>query len=1211
MDREVSKHEDDELVAEQLGQVADEIADRLANHEPVQLSEYVTKYPELADVLPDVFLSLRGLSQWHGESETRESHPEPQGLELGDFRLGRELGRGGMGVVYEAEQLSLRRKVAVKVFPFASVLEPNKLQRFKNEALAAATLEHPHIVPVLAVGVDRSTHFYAMRLISGHSLGDVIRQLHPQAGNENDESDNSAEDIQVHRESNDQRQEANTQALKTVSTIHSASAAERRGLLEQVAVWIRDAAEALHYAHQMGIVHRDVKPANLLIDAQRKVWVADFGLATGILDHTLTMSGDMLGTLPYMSPEQASGSRGIVDHRTDIYSLGVALFETIVGEKPFTSSNRAELLQQVLHDEPRISSATRRVLSNDLVNVALKAIAKDPSDRYNTAQELADDLNLFLRGEPVNARPPTPFGLAMRWISRNRAISATACIVFACLAFAAIVSQVSSYRIRRAAAAVQRHLYVADVRLAAEALEQKNIVQARELLSRHHPADGEPDMRGFAWHYLWKQSHPSKHTLIGHDVAVQAVDWSSDGDRIVSADAAGQLLIWDVDHGTIRRRVPKSNAAISSVRYSPDGDVLATVNERGQLSVFDGNTGALRSTTAAHDGAVRAIDFSPNASQIVTCGEDATICVWDSKTLDECWRVRSHGFRVYDVRFCGDETHVCSVGPDRTLRLWQVGLAQPLREIDVGVHARSLAVSPDGQEIICNAGLGELRKYDIKTGNQIARWKVSHERFYQVAYSADGRFLIATGKDRLSRIVDAHSGEVLRTLAGHSRRVYGASFSPDVSQVVTASADGSCKIYPVKPEDTTIVDEFEGETAPHVTFSSDGRYLALEDGSGNYHLRDNAVGAVRLLPGTHLGSLGMHLEFSATAGVLATCGAPFLAHENSAISVGSRQPMSVDLDMDGDEDLLATVRPSLRLLYQERLDDNQLSPVAMLPLNERRSPQALFERADDVAWELTNVLSQDGKLRRYRSQGDKIHRIPTQLSSGRCDVLLISDLDADGNLDVVADERGEIYVQAHRLLEGKTARKATLPILAEGPLYMVAIDVDVDGRKDLVVAVPRRGCIDWHRQIGPMEFEFQERLIDSLTRPSLMISEDVDGDGYSDIISVDDEKVVWMRWLSPGCFDAARPLHKPLPELQAGMPVFSNTAIWNVHSGRLQSVLPAMCHHPHAMALAPDARLIAIVGDGDQVRLRKTSTGEQMAVIPLNSGAELAFVFSR
>ncbi|HKB42092.1 MAG TPA: serine/threonine-protein kinase, partial [Gemmataceae bacterium] len=289
-----------------MGQIVDEFLERQERGERPELEEYARRYPQLAAVLRQMLPAL-GLLRASGASgfasaprglaDDPDSSAEltPEGP-LGDYRLVREVGRGGMGVVYEAVQISLGRRVALKVLPFAAALDGKQLQRFKNEAQAAAQLHHTSIVPVYAVGSERGVHYYAMQLIEGQSLAALIGELRAQAGR-------AAEGPPAASGAMD------TPPAAALTTERSArGAAHFRSMAELGA----QAAEALEHAHQLGVVHRDVKPANLLVDGRGNLWVTDFGLAQIQGDANLTMTGDLVGTTRYMSPEQAQGRPGLV-----------------------------------------------------------------------------------------------------------------------------------------------------------------------------------------------------------------------------------------------------------------------------------------------------------------------------------------------------------------------------------------------------------------------------------------------------------------------------------------------------------------------------------------------------------------------------------------------------------------------------------------------------------------------------------------------------------------------------------------------------------------------------------------------------------------------------------------------------------------------------------------------------------------------------------
>ncbi|MEX2140927.1 MAG: serine/threonine-protein kinase [Pirellulales bacterium] len=415
------------------------------------------------------------------------------GQPLGDFRIIREIGRGGMGVVYEAEQISLARRVALKILPFAAVLDPRHLQRFKNEALAAAHLDHPNIVEVYGVGCERGVHFYAMRYVEGQTLAAVIDALRlADAGTaglavggtptlECDDSSslsfsnsvrlpNDANEIQ----SCDKSQHSKETLAAALSTLRET---KPRDFFRTIAELGIQAAEALDHAHQMGVVHRDIKPSNLILEGSpldrshlalrdtappsplgrgqgegnselraphSKLWITDFGLAHIDSGGSLTMTGDLVGTLRYMSPEQAEGKSAILDHRTDIYSLGITLYELLTLRAAFPASDRQTLIRQIVSEEPAPPRRLNTSIPSDLETIILKAIAKEPVERYASARELAADLKRFLTSEPIRARRAMPWQRFTRWSRRHRELVAGCAVL---LAVAAVLATVAAARL--------------------------------------------------------------------------------------------------------------------------------------------------------------------------------------------------------------------------------------------------------------------------------------------------------------------------------------------------------------------------------------------------------------------------------------------------------------------------------------------------------------------------------------------------------------------------------------------------------------------------------------------------------------------------------------------------------------------------------------------------------------------------------------------
>jgi eukaryotic-like serine/threonine-protein kinase len=373
-----------------VSKVVDEFLERLDLGERPQIEEYAERHPTIGNVLRQV---LPALELVRFSSPGAEAAASLTGC-LGDYCIVREIGRGGMGVVYEAEQISLQRRVALKVLPFASALDARHLQRFKNEAQAAAHLHHQNIVPVYAVGCERGVHYYAMQYIEGHTLAAVI-----DAG----------------KKGVPPLLEGETQSLAALATERSAKVEKPMRGAAYLAV---QAAEALEYAHQMGIIHRDIKPANLLLDTRHNLWIADFGLAHIQGDARLTRTGDLLGTMRYMSPEQALG-RGPVDQRSDVYSLGATLFELLTLQPAFCGKDRQELLRQIAFEEPLALRKADTAIPVELETIVLKAMAKEPDGRYSRAQDLADDLRRFLDDQPIHARRPTVWDRTRRWTCRS------------------------------------------------------------------------------------------------------------------------------------------------------------------------------------------------------------------------------------------------------------------------------------------------------------------------------------------------------------------------------------------------------------------------------------------------------------------------------------------------------------------------------------------------------------------------------------------------------------------------------------------------------------------------------------------------------------------------------------------------------------------------------------------------------------------------
>jgi len=389
---------------------------RTALGEKAAWDEYVIRFPALANYRP---------------AEGR-SADLPVRRRLGDFEIMREIGRGGMGVVYEARQVSLGRKVALKVLSSTLGLTPQAVQRFKREAEAAARLHHTNIVPVYATGEQDGAYFYAMELIEGPSLDRVIRNARNEAADSAPQSTRTSDAAAVTDVYHKAESSGGDSAKWSSSSFGSSSQ-----YFDTVARQIAEVADALDYAHRQGIIHRDIKPSNLMVSPDGKLSLNDFGLARMLEQPGMTMTGEMLGTPAYMSPEQIIAGRVPLDHRTDVYSLGATLYELLTLHRPFQGEHRDQILAQIVHKEPRPPRRINRKVPIDLETICLKALEKDPDRRYQTAGAMADDLRCYVNRFAISARRVGPVGRLVKLSRRHPGLAAGLACAIAALVTAA------------------------------------------------------------------------------------------------------------------------------------------------------------------------------------------------------------------------------------------------------------------------------------------------------------------------------------------------------------------------------------------------------------------------------------------------------------------------------------------------------------------------------------------------------------------------------------------------------------------------------------------------------------------------------------------------------------------------------------------------------------------------------------------------------
>lgn len=417
---------------DELAQATEEFFSRIDAGQEPDIEAFAAEYPELQSVLLSVLPALCLMqSSIGGRNSPSGNTSDPRttgllgseaGVRLGDYELLREIGRGGMGVVYEAKQVSLERRVALKVLPFAATLDSRRIQRFRNESQAVASLDHSSIVEVYSVGCEAGVHFYAMRFVDGQSLADIIAQL--RFGKRNATKSQPTQTSDNLRFGNATNRDTRADVAESTDRSHRILASygshDSTGI-RNAARLIYEIALALDHAHQQGIVHRDVKPGNILVDLDGKPWIADFGLAQVASSESLTLTGDLLGTLRYMAPEQLDASP--TDHRIDIYALGASFYELLTLEPLVGGDDRESLMRCVRDGTQTPPSRLTSKIPRDLETIVMKAIERDPQSRYATAAALAADLQAWLDGRSISARRASSAERCWRWCRRNPLVS--------------------------------------------------------------------------------------------------------------------------------------------------------------------------------------------------------------------------------------------------------------------------------------------------------------------------------------------------------------------------------------------------------------------------------------------------------------------------------------------------------------------------------------------------------------------------------------------------------------------------------------------------------------------------------------------------------------------------------------------------------------------------------------------------------------------
>jgi serine/threonine protein kinase/WD40 repeat protein len=813
-------------------ELAEEFAARYRRGEHPSLSEYTTKYPELAEQIRLLFPALVAMEQFGsvagpptGPFNPRAGDPALLPEQLDDYRILREVGRGGMGVVYEAVQESLGRHVALKILPFHRLMDPTHLERFKREARAAAQLHHTNIVPVFGIGEAEGIHFYAMQFIQGQSLDAVlkeVRRLRARKSGPTADRKEPTHDLSLsiaHGLLTGKFQEepadgsdvchafAAPEAVDSSATLPGAAKACHPGhpaastasgvvwedvhtqaelasqtewqycrSVAQVGVQV---AEALAYAHKQRILHRDIKPSNLLLDTRGTVWIADFGLAKAEDADDLTGPGDLVGTVRFMAPERFQGQ---ADPRSDVYSTGITLYEMLTLRPAFLDSNRARLIEQVSHQDPPPPRKLDPHIPRDLETIVQKAIAKEPTHRYATAEALADDLRRYLNGEPIRARHVTTAERLWRWCRRNPALAgltASVVLLLLLLTGGALVKNAQLFSALKDSQEANRKFQEAN-REAQERLWESLRDRAQALRRSRRPGQRVESLRSIQ--EASQLPLPQGHSL--QELRTEAIAALALPDLEVLKEwegyPAGSVgLAFD---GNLERYARlAADGTVSVRRISDDAEIFhwkePAWSSKEPISRFspDGHFLCIRDQSTARI-TVRRLD-----------GPQPVVCHEETKA--------AHG---WGIDFSSDSKRLAYYLTDTRIAIVDLASGQVRYLPPTGADPDDIRFAPGGDRIAVRSDHASQRPVDVQvrdaaTGQVLQTLR--HPMNASSAWHPDGRILATTCDDYRIRLWDVASGQLLRVLEGHRSLGIGCSFTPTGDRLLSNDWDGVLRVW--------------------------------------------------------------------------------------------------------------------------------------------------------------------------------------------------------------------------------------------------------------------------------------------------------------------------------------------------------------------------------------------------------------------------------
>jgi WD40 repeat protein/predicted Ser/Thr protein kinase len=788
-----------------------EVLLREALGEAPRREEYVGRFPQLASQLKPLFevhraLESNTLAGWSLAGLAR--HPTLPSDNAGvpvdlptvpGYEVLKELGRGGMGVVYWAFQLELHRPVALKMIRGGVDAAPQQLARFRAEAEAVARLQHPNIVQIYDVGLEGSLPYMALEYIEGSSL---------------------------------EQQLAGT-------PLPTRRAAQ---LLEVL-------ARAVHYAHERGVVHRDLKPANVLLTPDGIPKLTDFGLAKLLVGGGIqTQSGTILGTPSYIAPEQATGKTKEIGPAADVYSLGAILYESITGRPPFLAETALQTILQVEAGDPLSPSRLQPNLPRDLVTICLKCLEKEPRKRYRSAEALAEDLRRFQAGEPILARPVGPVGRLGRWCRRNPALAmANGLAAFALLGIVAlsigfaIAASRDAERLRAAQVKTTAALEEAKRSLAQLArhqgwtLYEKGDVGAAMLLLAHSlevaPAEEGDFQRAIRAELAsWSRQLRPLRAVLEQPGRVYAVTFSPNGKMFATAGRNGIARLWETATATPIGEPLPHYALIGLVAFSPDSKLVLTSSHGNTGQLWDAATGKPLGSPLRHESPVGCMAFSPDGMTILTGSDDCTARLWKVPTGTPVGPPLKHDGPVVAVAFSPDGRTVLTGAHDRTARLWEAASGRPLEPpLSHRGKVQAAGFSPDGRLVVTGTRDGVGQVWDVTNKTPLGL-PLKHGGCIRVAaFSPNGQLVLTVSEDHTARLWDATTGKPVTDPLRHQSMVGVGAFSPDGKIVLTGSADQTARLWDAATGSSLGAPLVGMREILVLAFSPDGRLILTGD----------------------------------------------------------------------------------------------------------------------------------------------------------------------------------------------------------------------------------------------------------------------------------------------------------------------------------------------------------------------------------------------